>query len=487
MDIVSSLLPQAFLEEVRPLLSEDFEAFVDAFDQPRVRGLRLNPAKVGAEELSALLGLPLEPVAWCPNGYTFPSEISLGGHPSHLAGLFYLQEPSSMAVAEAVRPQPGWSVVDLAAAPGGKTTHLNHLVGDGGLVAANDVVGSRLRPLHDNLNLWGARNVVTMSTALDEFDGPGVVFDAAVLDAPCTGEGLFRRHPDSIREWSSDAVQGSAKRQARLLRDAARLVGPGGVLVYSTCTFSVEENEQRVADFLCDQPGWELESVAMAPGYAAGVTLPSAPTEQTVRLWPHRVAGEGQFFARLRRSGDETDNAPDAESSHGRFQRRRSHRSGRPRAGRTGAAGGVTEASVRRAWQEFWSRTAPGLHAPDERVLVRDDRVFLLPERSPVLPLAGLARPGLPLGRSRPGRFEPHPALATALTESEVGQRVSWDRDATELAAYLRGETVPSDGPDGWVQVCFESWGLGWARRTKGVLKNMFPIHLRQQAARWST
>lgn len=486
METVSRLLPQAFLERVRPLLSEDFEAFLGTFDEPRVRGLRLNPAKVGIDELTALLGVPLEPVAWCPTGYTFPSEVSLGGHPAHLAGLFYLQEPSSMAVAEAVRPRPGWSVVDLAAAPGGKTTHLNDLVGAGGLVAANEVVGSRLRPLHDNLDFWGARNVVTMSTALDELGGWDFRFDAAVLDAPCGGEGLFRRYPESIREWSLDAVRGSAKRQARLLTEASRLVRPGGVLVYSTCTFAIEENEQQVADFLSELPGWELDSMAMAPGFAAGVSLPSAPTERTVRLWPHRLAGEGQFFGRLRRTADEPDVRPAAEPSRGRSKRRK--QPGRPGAGRAGAGEGgtVTEADVRRAWQDFRTRTVPGLRAPEERVLIRGDRVFLLPERSPVLPPERLARPGLPLGRSRPGRFEPHPALATALTESEVAQRVSWRQDASELASYLRGETLPSDGPDGWVQVCFESWGLGWAKRSKGVLKNMFPTHLRQQAARWS-
>jgi 16S rRNA C967 or C1407 C5-methylase (RsmB/RsmF family)/NOL1/NOP2/fmu family ribosome biogenesis protein len=480
------LLSQAFLDRVRPLLSDDFEAFVAAFDQPRVRGLRRNPAKIGIDQLNALLGVPLEPVPWCPTGYTFPSEVSLGGHPARLSGLYYLQEPSSMAVAEAVQPEPGWSIIDLAAAPGGKATQLSDLVGSGGLVAANEVVGSRLRPLHDNLDLWGARNVVTLSKSLDELGNWGAHFDAAVLDAPCSGEGLFRRNPESIREWSPEIVAGSARRQARLLTEAARLVRPGGVLVYSTCTFAVEENEQRVADFLSELPGWELDSVAMAPGFSAGVRFPSAPTERTVRLWPHRLAGEGQFFGRLRRTGSEPGVSPAAEQSRGRPKRRNARRLGHSGAGRAGAGSTVPEAQVRRVWQEFRTSAVPGLHAADERVLVRGDRVFLLPERSPVLPLEALARPGLPLGRARPGRFEPHPALATALTDTEVAQRVTWQQGASELTAYLRGETVPSGGPDGWVQVCFESWGLGWARRSQGVLKNRFPIHLREQAARWT-
>jgi NOL1/NOP2/fmu family ribosome biogenesis protein len=386
--------------------------------------------------------------------------------------LYYLQEPSSMAVAEAVRPEPGWSVVDLAAAPGGKTTHLASLVGPAGVVVANEVVGSRLRPLHDNLDLWGARSVVTTSTTLNRLEGAS--FDAAILDAPCSGEGLFRRNPDSIRQWSPDIVRGSAKRQARLLADAARLVRPDGVLVYSTCTFAVEENEERVAEFLAEVPGWELEEVH-ADGFAAGVSLPPAPTERTVRLWPHRVAGEGQFFARLRRVGDgrvpalASEKVRDRSSTSSDVTRRQRARSRR-----------VPAAEVRAAWWEFHARTVPGLEAPAERILVREDRVFLLPERPPVVPVDRLARPGLPLGRLRPGRFEPHPALACALTPDEVGLVVSWPLGSPELAAYLHGETVPSDGPDGWVLICFERWGLGWAKRTQGVLKNMFPAHLRQ-------
>jgi NOL1/NOP2/fmu family ribosome biogenesis protein len=256
--------------------------------------------------------------------------------------------------------------------------------------------------------------------------------------------------------------------------------------VYSTCTFAVEENEQRVADFLSELPGWELDSVTMAPGFAAGVTLPPARTDRAVRLWPHRLAGEGQFFARLRRTGNAPDVRPADEPSRSGSKRPMSRRLGHSGAGRAGRGRTVPQAEVRRAWQGFRTRAVPGLHAPDERVLIRGDRVFLLPEHSPVLPPEELARPGLPLGRARPGRFEPHPALATALTDSEVAQRINCEHRAPELAAYLRGETVPSGGPDGWVQVCFESWGLGWAKRSHGVLKNMFPVHLREQAARWT-
>jgi 16S rRNA C967 or C1407 C5-methylase (RsmB/RsmF family)/NOL1/NOP2/fmu family ribosome biogenesis protein len=464
-------LPAAFRRGMLGLLGEaDFRLFMASFGRPRVKGLRLNPAKTTPGELAGLLGVRLEPVPWCPTGFVFPPDVSLGGHPAHLAGLFYLQEPSAMAVVQALEPAAGWSVIDLAASPGGKTTHLASLL-DGGPVVANEVVPGRLRPLHDNLDLWGSPDVVTMNRRLEDLAGLGGRFDAAVLDAPCSGEGLFRRAPASVREWSPEAVRGSARRQRGLLERAARLVRPGGVLVYSTCTFELAENEERVADFLSSSPGWTVEDCARWPGVEPGRALPPQPTERTARLWPHRVTGEGQFVARLRRTGDGPGGAGPGDGGTG----------GRGQGGR-GAAG--PGGRVLRAWQEFHRSYVPGMGAPADRLLVRGDRVFLVPGRRLPLPAGELARPGLPLGQVRPGRFEPHHALATAMSPRDAAHRVAWTQGDPGLAAFLRGETVPSAGPDGWVLVCFERWGLAWARRSGGTLKNMLPAHLRRPAGR---
>jgi 16S rRNA C967 or C1407 C5-methylase (RsmB/RsmF family)/NOL1/NOP2/fmu family ribosome biogenesis protein len=438
-------LPEAFLERMRPLLSEQFDAFVASFGRPRTRGLRVNPAKSTGAELAELLEVPLDPVPWCPGGFAFPADVSLGGHPAHLAGLFYLQEPSSMAPAQALRPVPNAAVIDLAAAPGGKTIALASFVGPAGVVVANDAVPSRLRGLHDSLDLWGAANVVTVSRPVADLAADAAEsFDAALLDAPCSGEALFRRNPATVREWSVGTVEGSARRQRQLLAASADLVRPGGALVYSTCTFETVENEDCVTDFLEATDGWTLES--------------------TDRLWPHQVSGEGQFYSRLVRTGT-TGAAPAV----------------RPR--RTAIAGPVHTAA---AWRRFVDQTMAGADMADGRLVERADRLFCAPEHDPGLPADMLARPGLPLGRMRPGRFEPHPALATALQPTKVADRVGWALRSPQLRAYLRGETVPDRGPDGWVLVCFERWGLGWARRSGGVLKNAFPAHLRRQARRWS-
>ena len=459
---------------MRALLGEEeFGAFLDALVRPRVRGLRLNPAKVGAQELGTLLGLELKPVPWCPTGFLVDGGRPLGAPPAHLAGLFYLQDPSAMSVVEILDPEPGWRVVDLAAAPGGKTTHLLSRLGPTGLVVANEVVGRRLRPLHENLDRWGAAGVVTAGAELDRLAGwAPEFFDAALLDAPCSGEALFRRDPAAASQWSPAVVAGSARRQHRLLGQATDLVRPGGTLLYSTCTFEVEENEEQVVGLLREHPDWELVDIKRRPGFDPGVSLPPWPTDRTVRLWPHRVSGDGQFVARLRRrdrpSGGELD-------SRGR-RRRPDSPARRPRPEDL-----KLELQLAAQWEAFVAETAPGLQLPAGRLLARGPYLYHLPAAAEELSAPALARPGTPLGMSRPARFQPSQALAGLLGPGRVSGSVSWSPEDPRLAAFLRGETVDDPGADGWVLVCYARWGVGWGRRTGGVIKNFLPHHLRTQ------
>jgi NOL1/NOP2/sun family putative RNA methylase len=460
---------------MRALLGQEFGAFLEALARPRARGLRVNPAKVGAEELAALLRLDLEPVPWCPTGFLIQDGRPLGGHPAHLAGLFYLQDPSAMSVVEVLDPQPGSRVVDLAAAPGGKTTHLLSRLGTGGLVLANEAVRRRLPPLHQNLDRWGAGDVVTADAELDRLaEWAPESFDAALLDAPCSGEGLFRRDPAAASQWSPAVVAGSARRQHRLLAVATDLVRPGGTLVYSTCTFEVEENEEQLVTLLREQPDWELEDIARAPGFDPGVALPPWPTDRAIRLWPHRVTGDGQFVARLRRgerrsgsgldSGEESPRTPAA-----RRRRRHETRDLRP------------ERPVAAQWEAFVAETAPGLRLPEGRLVGRGPYLYNLPAAAEELSARPLARPGTPLGMSRPARFQPSQALACMLDPRKVSSSVSWSGEDPRLHTFLRGETVDSPGPDGWILVCYERWGVGWGRRSGGVIKNFLPHQLRTQ------
>jgi 16S rRNA C967 or C1407 C5-methylase (RsmB/RsmF family)/NOL1/NOP2/fmu family ribosome biogenesis protein len=412
----------------RLLGREELAELLAALREPPVRGLRLNPAKVAAGELGRLLGVELsEPVPWSSGGTGFvlpPETPSLGRHPAIDCGLFYLQDPASMLAPALMAPSPGWRVADVAAAPGGKATDLAARVGRGGLLLANEVVRPRLRLLESAFDRWGSPAAATSSVAIERLPGAGT-WDGVLLDAPCTGEALFRRDPDAARGWSDADVRGNARRQARLLDAAARLVRPGGVLVYSTCSFETAENEDQVEIFV------ERHRTEFA-------------LEHSERIWPHRAPGNGQFVARLVREGE----------SRAVIERQP------PR----------PEPGALRDWYAFRDRTLPGFEIDDDSIVAVGDALHLVPEFLP----GPLSRPGLPLGRRRPGRFEPAHALATAIDAGQAAERVPCTPE------YLRGETMPSKGPDGWVLVTYERWGLGWARRTQGTLKNFFPKALRR-------
>lgn len=465
-------LPAELVDRLGELLGAELPAFLAAADQPAVRGLRRNPGKVTAAGLRATLDLPLEPVPWCPTGFRLPYDerLRLGDHPAHRAGLFYLQEPSAMSPAEVLaaglaESLPGARVIDLAAAPGGKTTRLTELVGPTGVVVANEIERKRLAVLHQNLDRWGADNVVTCGRPIDALaEVAPAAFDAVLLDAPCTGEGMFRRDPQAIRHWSVAAVNGSARRQAGLLAAAGTLVAPGGVLVYSTCTFATEENEDRIAAFVRDHAGWTIEAAAIDASFSPGVAVGDVPTDRTARLWPHHLVGEGHFVALLRRDPDAVPEPAPVHPSARSAKRRRAE---------------PDDSSDPTAWQEFAAATVPDL--ADVAVILRDDRVFARPPQPAGLPDDLLARPGPPLGRIRPGRFEPAQALAGLLHRDRVGDACDWPADDPRWRAYVGGAEVVDDGPDGWVLICAGGWGVGWARRRGNVLKNFLPPALRSR------
>lgn len=467
---MSHHLPAELVERLGSILADELPAFLEAADAPAVRGLRVNLRKADADRVGKLLDVPLAPVSWCPSGFRLPADppAGLGDRLAHRAGLYYVQEPSAMSPAELLAyglgdDLPGARVLDLAAAPGGKTTRLVELVGPDGLVVANEVERKRLGTLHENLDRWGAGNVVTVSRPVDALAGLATTgFDAVLLDAPCSGEGMFRRDPQAIRQWSPAAVRGAARRQAGLLDAAAKLVRPGGVLVYSTCTFSVEENEKRVAAFLANDSQWSIEDGRTDSGFAPGVQLDGMPTDRAVRLWPHRVEGEGHFAALLRLDADAAE--PEGRQPSGRRDRAKPER------------------DTVEAWKAF--RTEHLADVPSRQVVVRGDRAFLAPSRANPIPDDVLARPGVPLGRARPGRFEPAQALAGLLASDQAATATDWPADDARWADYLSGAEIPDTGPDGWVLVSGYGWGVGWARRRGGVLKNFLPPGLRSSARR---
>jgi 16S rRNA C967 or C1407 C5-methylase (RsmB/RsmF family)/NOL1/NOP2/fmu family ribosome biogenesis protein len=480
--------PPEFLSRMRALLpADEYAAFAAAFDRPPRAGLRVNTLKISVADFTSIAPFPLAPVGeWEPAGFIVAGDSRPGRHPYHDAGLYYLQEPSAMVPAALLAPRPGELVLDLAAAPGGKATHLAALMAEPapaasrsplrrmldvpGLLVANDVHTGRARLLADNLARWGALNVVVTNDKPERLSAAfGPVFDRVLIDAPCSGEGMFRR--GEAVEWSAAIVAACARRQRGVLAVATELARPGGRLLYSTCTFAPEENEEVIAAFLAAEAAYALEEPRRFAGFergrpewaaqaggAAGANEAAAQLARAVRLWPHTFPGEGHFIALISR-----DEAEPHQETHQREYR-----------------GLPPSAEEHRLWREFACETL-AFDLPAGRLHAHNGRLYLLPRTTLDPGRIRLVRYGLLLGEARRGYFRPAHDLALALTAADVQAAANWPANDPRMAAYLAGSDLPDEGPDGWRLMTVDGYGLGWARRAGGRLKNHYPHHLRRK------
>lgn len=465
---------------MRELLGSQAEDLLAALDEPPTVGLRLNTLRLGEGPEGAgaytrvLTSLPWarRSVPWCESGFALDvaeSDVKPGLHPWHAAGVYYLQDPSAMAVAEALAPAAGERVLDLAAAPGGKSTHLAALLGGRGVIVCNDPHPARARALLSNIERCGVANAVVVSNSVDKLARCfGAWFDRVLLDAPCSGEGMFRKSEAARSAWGPQTVSACAARQSDLLDSAAALVRPGGRLAYSTCTFSRAENEDVVAGFLARRPGFELETIDL-PGVDPGL----GEHVGAARVWPHRSVGDGHFVALLRRAADETP--PRAAARTGR--------------GRAAAARLRPDQEQLRAWREHAGAVshAAGTTGEEERIVAHGDRLMLAPSEWPDLSGVHVLRVGLALGEvkrhSRRPRFEPAHAAAMVAGQPvgvPVPQACDLGLDDPRLARYLAGLDMPADGADGWTVVRAEGYPLGWGRLRAGTLRSALPSGLRR-------
>ena len=371
-----------------------------------------------------------------------------------------------MTVAEALAPKPGEHVLDLAAAPGGKSTHLASLMRDTGLVVANEVNASRTRALTSNMERWGARHaVVTNEEVWRLAKRWGATFDRVLLDAPCSGEGMFRKSPEALDMWSEKNVLGCAKRQDRLLQEASELVRPGGFLVYSTCTFAPEEDEGVIATFLEGHPDFELQPIDL-PGAAPGrpewlpEELSRPELTKTARMWPHLVPGEGHFIAYLKRI-----DGPDEPTTEASFK--------------------PAPKVARDLWRDFRKETLGLDPVPNAFLTVAGDKLYAIPPHTPDLHGLKLARAGVWLGTILRDRFEPSHSLALALRPDDLenmSQRLDLSPEDDRLHQYLQGHPLDDAGEDGWVLITISGYALAWGRRARGIIKNAYPKGLRRQS-----
>ena len=429
------MLPQKFLDRIQRQLGDDYPQFLNSFDRPRAVALRFNPLK-GELPMLPFVG---ENVPWEPMGYYYDAAAKPGLHPYHEAGVYYLQEASAMSAVALLAPQPGERVCDLCAAPGGKTTQIAAHMQGKGLLLCNEINPKRAKILSSNIERMGVANALVTNEHPDvlamRFTG---YFDRVLVDAPCSGEGMFRKEEAAVTDWSTQTVQMCASRQAQILRSGAAMVKPGGRLVYSTCTFAPEENEQVIEAFLQDNPDFSAEDVHAPWFEKSGSGM--------FRLWPHKLLGEGHFVAVLRRA--------------------------------EGEAVQITPAEDEKLAPQFSQFAKPlGITLPEGKALYFGQYLYWAPPQMPQLARLRVLRAGLLLGEMKKDRFEPAHALALWLKDCAVQK--DFPADAPQIADYMHGLTIPSS-KKGWCLVRVGGYSLGWGKGDGNVLKNHYPKGLRR-------
>ena len=429
------MLPEAFLKRMENQLGAEYPEFLKSLERPRAVALRFNPLKGEIHQLP-FVG---EQVPWEPMGYYYDPASRPGLHPYHEAGVYYLQEASAMSAVALLAPRPGERICDLCAAPGGKSTQIAGRMLGQGLLLCNEYSLARAKILARNIERMGVANAIVTNEKTECLAAklPGF-FDRVLVDAPCSGEGMFRKEEAAVTDWSQQTVEMCAARQAEILDNAARLLKPGGRLAYSTCTFAPEENEQTVAAFLDRHPEFAPERVD-APWFTPG-------EQGTYRMWPHKLLGEGHFGAVLRKLDGEEGDIPEEKGT-----------------------------AMPKPWQSFAKEM--GLPLPEGIFLGFGDRLYLAPQGCPELKGLRVLRPGLELGELKKDRLEP--AHALALWAKPLERTMDLPLEGPEIGLYLHGEVLPCT-EKGWRLVTVDGYSIGWGKGDGRQLKNHYPKGLRR-------
>lgn len=455
------MIPEGFKSKMKNILGDEYPVFIEAIeDGEAVRGMRANLIKCSPEKLNDDGEFKLEPLGYVDNGFILREQRAIGASPYHHAGMVYMQDPGAMASASALDIEPDWWVADLCAAPGGKSSQVAERLGVGGFLLSNEYVPKRAKIIVGNLERLGVRSAVV--TSLDTarlremYEG---VFDLVIVDAPCSGEGMFRKSVEAVEDWSEENVAACARRQKEILDNAKGLVKPGGYLLYSTCTYSPEENEEVVSDFLSKNEDFALARVKESlekitrPGireYAKG----TSNIEYARRFYPHISDGEGQFLALMQRDNntqikqrilykDEAKSLSKQESL---------------------------------AVNAFFKESL--IKAPDGRVVKVGDNIVLLSHNCPI-PRGSVFMSGVLIGEIKGSTFFPHHQFFSAYAEL-FRSKENLRRGDTRVERYLAGEEIEtSSNIKGWCAVLFEGAALGGGKASSGKIKNHYPKGLR--------
>lgn len=459
-------LPIEFEKKMKAFLGNEWDDFLYSYDNNRFQALRFNTLKVQSHEeimrILKVLGISSDKkVSWANEAYYFDENVRPGKHPYHEMGLYYIQEPSAMSAAALLAPKPGMRVLDLCAAPGGKSTQLATYLGDSGLLVSNEINTQRSRILSQNIERMGIKNAIV--TNEDSFvlasHFPGF-FNAIQVDAPCSGEGMFRKLPEAIEQWSMENVAICAARQKEILDNAAVMLKPGGTIVYSTCTFSKEENEDVIEYFLERHPDFTLEEME--------------------RFWPHKVDGEGHFVAKLvRRGGVDTGLKADRKTKKNKNSKNRKNET-KP---------ALTKENMK-LLSEFLDETISEDMAAwikNSRLVMFGEQLYRLPDIEVDIKGLKVQRAGLHIGEFKKQRFEPSHSLALALKLNDAKNLVKLTCDNPQTIGFFNGQSVmlsdaqAAECKKGWALVCVDGYPAGWGKVNGAQVKNHYPKGLRNK------
>lgn len=481
------MLPVEFTERMRQMLGEEYEEFLHSFENEQNRSLRINPLKGTKEQYDATTVFCEKPVlteqvAWTSDGYYYEEWLKPGRHPFHEAGVYYIQEASAMlpaavcasatvTYADASKKTEnlkqdgsifeGERILDLCAAPGGKSTQMAAAMWGKGVLFCNEIHPARAKILSENIERMGIPNAIVLNhdpqQLAERFPN---FFHRILVDAPCSGEGMFRKNEEAVSQWSEDDVELCARRQKDILESAYRMLMSGGILVYSTCTFAPQEDEWMISRFLEDHEDMKLLTIPLKDGMTGGQPYGWGETMEdltkTVRLWPHKVKGEGHYTALLQKEGEAVCTEPLTEKKR------------------------ISKDDLR-SFTEFEKETLlphwrKGMEAYE--YLTFGDQLYLMPPVQMMTKGLKILRPGLHLGTFKKNRFEPSHALALYIKKEDVKESI--DLSEEDAIKYIQGSTFPIQKEKGWCLVTVESYSLGWGKASAGTLKNHYPKGLRK-------
>lgn len=444
-------LPLRFQETMKEMLGDEYECFLESYNHPVYNGIRMNTLKISPEEYMDLTGERPECVPWNTLGFYCDNTRSVSRNPLYYAGLYYIQEPSAMLPAALLPVTPGAKVLDMCAAPGGKSTALGAKLAGEGLLVSNDISYSRAKALLRNIEAFGIRNSLVISENPKNLAGRlPEYFDKILIDAPCSGEGMFHKKPSMTESWEKTGPEFYSEIQREIICYGAQMLKPGGYMVFSTCTFSPLEDEGTIAYFLEKYPEFTLE--------------------KETRLWPHKVKGEGHYVTLLKKA--------DLQDEYS-LQKRNDNLNYLPF-----AAPSKKQAKELEVFFDFLKEARISCEFDKKRLQVIGDHVYYLPQQ--MIDTSGLRvlRCGWYLGNIKKNRFEPSGAFAVGLTSKECTHVINYKYTDAEAVKYLKCETleVSDTYENGWYLVCVEGYPLGWGKVARGVLKNKYPAGWRWQS-----